>query len=78
MLEVNKNITINGTSEIEGVQVVYMTATISTDGGNNAGMTKTVTNQELYNKNKVAVRKDMADFETEVYAVQDSIVGGNE
>ena len=48
MLKVNKNITLNGISEINGVQVAYMSATISTDGGSNGGVNKSITNKELY------------------------------
>lgn len=73
MLKINKNITINGTSEINGQQVVYMSATIGTDGANSVSINKSITNQELYNANKIEVRKDMSDFELEVYTVQDEI-----
>ena len=73
MLKVNKNITLTGTSEIEGQQVAYMSASLSTDGNGNANVSRTITNQELYNANKVAVRKDMNDFELEVYKVEDEI-----
>lgn len=73
MLKVNKNITLNATSEINGVQVVYMSAIVSTEGSN-ANINKNISNQELYNSNKVEVRKDMAEFETAVYAVEDELV----
>lgn len=73
MLKVNKNITLTGTSEIEGQQVAYMSASLSTDGNGNANVSRTITNQELYNANKVAVRKDMNDFELEVYKVEDEV-----
>ncbi|MGL4571977.1 MAG: hypothetical protein ACRCVJ_13030 [Clostridium sp.] len=72
MLKVNKNITLNGTSEVNGVQVVYMSASISTDG-NNANINKNITNQEVYNANKSEVRKDMAEFEDAVYLVEDEL-----
>ena len=76
MLKTNQNITLTGISEIEGQQAVYMSASIGTDG-TNANVNKTVTNQELYNANKVECRKDIADFETAVYAIEDSItIGG--
>lgn len=75
MLETNKSITLNGTSKINDTQVVYMTATVSTDGGN-ASVNKTVTNQALYNANKTECRKDITDFETQVYAIEDSITTG--
>lgn len=73
MLEVNKNITLSGESKIDGVQVVYMSATISTDN-NNSNMNKSITNQELYNANRTAVRADMAKFEEEVYKIEDEML----
>ena len=73
MLKVNKNITLTGTSEIEGQQVAYMSASLSTDGNGNANVSRTITNQELYNANKTAVRKDMNNFELEVYKVEDEV-----
>lgn len=77
MLKINKSITINGSSEINGQPVVYMSATIGTDGTNSVSINKSITNQEVYSDNKIEVRKDMADFEVEVYTVQDELIGGN-
>ena len=74
MLNINKNITLSGTSVIDGVQVAYMSASISTDGGNGANVNKTITNQEVYNANKVAVRADIAEFEAKVYEVEDELI----
>lgn len=73
MLKVDKNITLNGVSLINGMQVVYMSATISSDGGSGANMNKSITNQELYNSNKAQVRADIAEFETKVYEVEDEL-----
>lgn len=73
MLEINKNISLTGTSVIDGVQVAYMNATISSDGGSGANVNKTITNQEAYNANKVQVRADIAAFEQEVYKVEDEL-----
>ena len=75
MLETNKNITLTGISKIEGLQVVHCTATVGTDGGN-VSVNKIITNQSLYNANKVECRKDIADFEAEVYEIEDSITTG--
>lgn len=77
MLEVNKNITLNGVSKINGVQVAWMSATISTDGGNNGNINKSITNKDLYNENKAAVRADMSQFEDEVYKVEDELLNSN-
>ena len=73
MLKINKTINLSATSEIEGQPVVYMNASISTDGNTNANINKNVTNKELYDANKEAVREDMKQFETEVYKVEDSL-----
>lgn len=73
MLRINKTINLNGASEIEGQVVVYMSASISTDGSTNANINKNITNQELYNTHKSTVRTDMAAFEEEVYAVEDGL-----
>lgn len=34
---------------------------------------KNITNQEVYNANKVQVRADIAEFEQEVYKIEDEI-----
>lgn len=73
MLKINKTININGNSEIDGQVVVYMSASISTDGNTNANINKNIANQELYNANKSQVRADMAEFEDEVYKVEDEL-----
>ena len=73
MLKINKTININGTSEIDGQTVVYMNASISTDGNTNVNINKNITNQELYNAHKSTVRADMASFEEEVYKVEDEL-----
>ena len=77
MLEVNKNITLTGISKINGVQVAYMSATISSDGGAGANINKSITNQEVYNANKVKVREDIAGFEDEVYKLEDELLKAN-
>ena len=73
MLNANKTITISGTSTIDGQTVVYMSASLSTDGTTQENLSKTVQNQEVYNKNKEDIRKDMRDFEDLVYAEQDKL-----
>lgn len=76
MLKTNKSITLVGQSTIEGQQVVYMSATISTDGGNVGSVTRSIQNQELYNANKVEVRKDMDTFDQQLYAIEDELTTG--
>lgn len=74
MLKVDKNITLNGSSLVNGVQVAWMSATISSDGGVGANVNKTITNQELYNSNKVEVRADITSFEEQVYKLEDELL----
>lgn len=76
MLKTNKSISLVGQSTIEGQQVVYMSATISTDGSNSGNVNRCIQNQELYNANKVEVRADMDEFDKIVYETEDSILGG--
>ena len=78
MLNLTKNVTLNGVITIDGTQVVYMTATINTDGGNGANVNKTIVNQELYNSNKVEVRADMSKFEDEVYDIEDEMMAASQ
>lgn len=73
MLKLNKTISITGESVIDGTPVAYMTANMSEDGGSSTGINKTITNKEIYEANKVEARKDMRDFEDEVYKIQDGM-----
>ncbi|MFR3072132.1 MAG: hypothetical protein ACLTK8_04945 [Paeniclostridium sp.] len=73
MLKTTKTISINGNSEIDGQVIVYMSASLSTNGTGSENISKTINNQELYNANKASVRKDMRDFEDLVYAEQDKL-----
>ncbi|WP_029276313.1 hypothetical protein [Carnobacterium jeotgali] len=76
MLKTTKSITLNGNSEIDGQPVVNLSATIpdSTGVGN---ISQYIQNAELYEKNKAAVRKDIADFQAAVYEVEDEIATEN-
>lgn len=73
MLKTGKTITINGSSVVDGQIVVYMNASLSTDGTSNENINKNIQNQELYSNNKDAVRKDMRDFEDLVFGEQDKL-----
>nr|DAH06010.1 MAG TPA: hypothetical protein [Caudoviricetes sp.] len=75
MLNVKKSITLTGTvtvkdGEIEK-QVVYLNANISKAGGND-NISQTIQDRELYNANKAEIRKDVAAFTEQVYAIQDN------
>ncbi len=77
MLEVNKSMTLNGISKVDGQPVVYMSATISTDTNGSSTVTKNVCNKELYDSNKSEIRRDMSEFEQEVYRLEDGLAEVN-
>lgn len=77
MLEITKNITLNGVSKIDGQVVVYMSANISTDNSGSSNVNKSISNKDLYDANKTQVRQDMAEFEENVYQLEDELAGGN-
>ena len=75
MLKVNKTISFDGTSyvtlEDETEQIVaYFNATIRADDTTQINMS--ISNAELYEANKTAVRADYAAFQDAVYEVQDA------
>jgi hypothetical protein len=74
MLKTNKNITITGQSMIGETQAVFMSASVSTDGNSNASINTSIMNETVYKANKIECRKDIADFQAAVYAIQDEII----
>lgn len=76
MLKTSKTINLTGQSMIGEKQVVYMNASISTDGNQNITVNKSIMDQALYSANKVEARQDISDFEDQVYLIEDDILGG--
>ena len=75
MLKVNKTISFDGTSSVtledETEQIVaYFNATIRADDTTQINMS--ISNAELYEANKTAVRADYTAFQDAVYEVQDA------
>lgn len=73
MLNISKTITISGYSEIDGVQVAYMSASLNTPNFSDCSINKNIMNREAYEANKTQVRQDMADFEDKVFEEQDKL-----
>lgn len=75
MLETRKSITLTGNSYIETTvegmdtkqraNIVYLSATVSADGGN-ISVNKTIQDKTLYLANKESCNSDMDEFETMV------------
>lgn len=74
MLDINKNITLNGISKINGVQVASINATIATDGNKQASINSYISNKDLYDANKAEVRNDIAEFNRAVYELEDELI----
>lgn len=68
-MTINKSVSITATSVTENNQAIaYFSANVS-DSGTTSNVN--IQNQDLYEANKVQVRKDKADFDTAIYAVED-------
>ena len=76
MLKATKNISLSGQSIIDEVEVVFMNASIGTGDNQSISVNKSIRDQELYMANKVEVRKDISDFEDQVYLIEDDVLGG--
>ena len=71
MLTTKKSTTLTGNIAIDGKQVVYLNASISSDGSSD-NINQTIQDKTLYVANKAEVRKDIAAFTQEFYALQDA------
>ena len=72
-LKITQTVTITGTSEIDGQQASYFSASIPQGEGNSA-ISRSITNQALYDSNRTEVRADEAEFQVKVYTVEDSLL----
>ncbi|QIW50796.1 hypothetical protein [Pseudolactococcus raffinolactis] len=72
-LKTQQTVTITGTSEIDGQQVAYFSAQIP-QGEGNSTISRSVTNQTLYDANRNQVRADEAEFQGKVYDIEDSLL----
>lgn len=76
MLRTSKSIAISGRSMVEDKQVATFNANIyeanASGGSDNINMI--ITDRDLYDKNKYAVRKDLQDFQAKVWSAQDEVM----
>ena len=76
MLRTSKSIAISGRSMVEDKQVATFNANIyeanASGGSDNINMI--ITDRDLYDKNKSAVRKDLPDFQAKVWSAQDEVM----
>lgn len=72
MLKTTKIITLTGYSEIDGRNVVQLTANIP-NGTGSGSINQYIQDSELYDANKDEVRNDIRDFTEMVYGIEDEI-----
>ena len=78
MLDTKKNITVTGSSSINGVKAIEFKATIDSENPENMSITNWQTNKTLYKENRTVCRADQAEFEDQVYALQDEMIAEKE
>ena len=80
MLKTSKSIAISGRSMVDDKQVATFNANIyeanASGGSDNINMI--ITDRNLYDANKVTVRKDLQDFQTKVWSSQDEVMAGSD
>ena len=82
MLKITKSRNLQGTIEIEGMSVVQLSASITIDPSdftiyNNGGVSRTILNTDLYRKNISTIRQEIAEFEDEVYLMEDEMLAAS-
>lgn len=77
MLSIKKNITLTGSSKIDGVIAEGYQAVIESDNPQNMTISSWQANKELYKANRVQCRLDSAEFEEMAYAIQEELIAGN-
>lgn len=75
---IRKNITITANSQIDGKNVEGYSATINSDNPEDVNFSQYQTDKELYKLNRTQCRKDNAEFEDMVYAIQDQMIAEKE
>ncbi|MBS7181521.1 hypothetical protein [Enterococcus gallinarum] len=73
-LNTKKSISITGESKINGQQVIYLNANVTTDSAGNTSINQSITDQNLYRQNRVECRKDIDDFQAKVWAIEDDLL----
>lgn len=74
MLNMNKSITLNGTSTIDGAVAEGYQAIINSDNPEDITFSSWQQDKALYKANRVQCRKDAEEFEEASYAIQDEML----
>ena len=74
MLEMERNIEINGSSVINGKQAASYQAKISSDNPSDMNISYWQMDKALYKENRASCRSDQAEFEEAAYALQEELI----
>ena len=72
-----KEITLTNESKIDDVIVMGFSATIDSENLTNVRFSDWINDNALYKEHRAECRKDMADFEDAVFAIQDKMITEN-
>lgn len=69
----SKNIFMQATSVVDGVDVVAFSTTVSSSGDPEP-IYRSIINQEAYTSSQTEIRADLAKFQNKAYELQDSLI----
>lgn len=72
-MKINKSITLNANSEVDGKVVANFYASVTSDAYGSTSNSMTIVDQPLYDANKKKVRADKRAFDDAVFQVEDDI-----
>lgn len=67
MVTINQSINVNGVSEIDGVNIAFMSANVPIDG--KVSVNRQIQDKEAFEKNKEEIMKDFIAFDEYVYSL---------
>lgn len=74
MLSYKKEITVTGTSKIDGVVAAGYQAKIDSEHPENMTLTNWQSDRDLYKNNRAICRADQAEFEDMAYILQEQLI----
>lgn len=78
MLTTKKNVTLTGTTTIDGVIVAGYQAVIDSENPEDMNLSNWQSNKELYKQNRTICREERAEFEDAAYNLQDTMIEESE
>lgn len=78
MLEMKKNVTLTGSSVIDGVVAEGFSAVIDSDNPEDISITSWQNEKKVYKANRTICRADEAAFEEAAYEIQDQMIAEKE